>query len=526
MKTKAPTASPRELIFTTTPDAGLRVRGEKVISLKEGVGVKPLTDMLVPGHVAIRPLFGDSEESLKERTARTNVRMGVGQPLDLSIFYKVTAPDTMLEELAVRLRKMSCVQSAYIKPGVELPVINHDLDFLYGIAPDMSGGGLTSYQVYLNAASAGGVDARHAWDKQGGGGDGVNIIDIEGAWYFDHEDLKVNQGRLVGGVEIIDADCRNHGTAVLGVLGGDRNSLGITGICPEAMVRTVSVFGNSYGIPVEDWGPAEAIRHAADRLGKGDIILIEHHMPGPPRFQVNRSQIDYIPVEWWPCNMAAIQYATDKGIIVVEAGGNGRCDLDLSIYNENPSAIGGGPFPQWWRNPFAEGSIDTKAIMVGAGAPPASTYGGNISDRSRLEFSNYGSRFDVQGWGDWVATSGYGGLPINHYDESRWYTGRFSGTSSAAAMVAGVIGSLQGFLRAKGIYLNSAEIRALLRNNSFNAPQTPGPYGTPVEKFRIGPRPDLYKLLDYLSRPESLLLRAKALLRTNVVERLRRLLGT
>ena len=51
-------------------------------------------------------------------------------------------------------------------------------------------------QRYLELAP-GGVDARFAWTIPGGKGNGVNMIDIEGAWNFSHEDLLQNQNGLV-----------------------------------------------------------------------------------------------------------------------------------------------------------------------------------------------------------------------------------------------------------------------------------------------------------------------------------------
>jgi len=524
MEINVPPASPRELVLVAKPDAKLRVVGDKVISIGGAADVTPLMDLVSAGRVAVWPLYGVSEEWLKQRTALLDVETGSERPLDLSLFYKVTAPDNTLEDIAALLRNMRFVQSAYVKPGVELPIIDNSLEFAHGIAPGAVTGDFTPLQVYLNAASDGGVGARCAWDKPGGGGDGVNIIDIEGAWNFGHEDLGKNQDGLVGGVEIVDSGWRNHGTAVLGVIGGDRNTLGVTGICPEAKVRTVSIFGNPGGGPVKNWGPSAAIFHAADMLGKGDIILIEHHLPGPPTFKKNNAQVGYIPVEWWPCNMAAIQYATAKGIFVVEAAGNGRRNLDLPTYDKNPDPPHG-PFPPEWSNPFKKGSIDTKAIFVGAGAPPEGISNSQIPDRSRMEFSNFGSRLDVQGWGDQVVTSGYGGFPITIPNEKQWYTRRFWGTSSAAAMVAGVVGALQGFLRAGGISLSPGELRELLRDDSLNSPQAQGPSGSPVEKFHIGPRPDLCKLIAHLSQPDGLARESNASIRTKVGRLLRRLIG-
>ena len=67
------------------------------------------------------------------------------------------------------------------------------------------------------------------------------------------------------------------------------------------------------------------------------------------------------------------------------------------------------------------------AIIVGAGAAPTA-YGGSDVDRSRLDFSNYGSRVDLQGWGEAVVTTGYGDL-YNEHPDSNWdYTNSFSGT--------------------------------------------------------------------------------------------------
>src|SRR5215211_6908692 len=103
-KKSVPSATPRELVFIADPDAGLRVRGDKVISIREGVEWAPFAELRSAGDIAIRPLYGVSEEWLLHRTALLDVRMGEGQPLDLSIFYKVTAPDEMLEELVSRLR--------------------------------------------------------------------------------------------------------------------------------------------------------------------------------------------------------------------------------------------------------------------------------------------------------------------------------------------------------------------------------------------------------------------------------------
>jgi subtilisin family serine protease len=85
----------------------------------------------------------------------------------------------------------------------------------------------------------------------------------------------------------------------------------------------------------------------------------------------------------------------------------------------------------------------TGAIMVGAGGPPRDGF----KDRERLDFSNYGGRVDVQGWGRKVATLDYGDLQACDGDGERHYTGEFSGTSSASPIVAGAAVILQGIAR-------------------------------------------------------------------------------
>ncbi|HKC62126.1 MAG TPA: hypothetical protein VKB86_00745, partial [Pyrinomonadaceae bacterium] len=204
-----------------------------------------------------------------------------GKPIGLSLYYKVVAADEMLESLAERFREDPNILAAYIKPGVEPPILDSNIAVADGLAPGFPTKDLTSFQRYLNAASEGGVDARVAWSREGGTGKNVNIIDIEGAWQFTHEDLKDNQGGVVGGIPIASREWRNHGTAVLGIFSGDLNDFGITGICPDANVSAISIFGNSQGSPTADWGAAAAIRQAADKLNPGDIMLIELHYPGP-----------------------------------------------------------------------------------------------------------------------------------------------------------------------------------------------------------------------------------------------------
>lgn len=382
-----------------------------------------------------------------------------------------------------RLRQVDTVVGAYVKPPTiyavtaEPPLRTVALNAMLPqaeVAPPMTPQ-FMAQQGYLDAAPDG-IEARWAWTQPGGAGADVRIVDVEGEWRFTHEDLAQNQGGVIGGTPPNSIDWRNHGTAVLGEFSGDDNTFGITGICPDANVSGVSVFGAGMS-------SAAAIRHAADAVRPGDILLIELHRPGPRFNFANRNdQRGYIAVEWWPDDFDAIRYAVTRGVVVVEAAGNGAEDLDDALYNTRPAG-----FPTSWTNPFQRANRDAGAVVVGAGAPPSGNFG---PDRSRLDFSNYGALIDAQGWGREVTTCGYGDLQ-GGMSEDAWYTSGFSGTSSASPIVVGALGSVQGGLRAGGrIPLSPARARELLR--ATGSPQQDAP-GRPATQ-RIGNRPNLRQL--------------------------------
>jgi hypothetical protein len=454
--------------------AGLRATDTGVASVT-GFNVDTLQSILDAHGAKMTPLFGNED--------RLAPAVPPPQP-SAHLFFHVDAPEERLDALASELLKHDAVEAAYVKPAGEPPaavpladteIRINDMAPLESDAPPTSPD-FTTRQNYLDAAP-GGVDARYAWTLTGGGGAGVRIIDCEWGWRFTHEDLLQNQGGVVAGTATTDPDFVNHGTAVLGEISGDRNNFGITGIAPDAVISA-----SAFSVP-----SATAIRSAADRLGPGDIILLEIHRPGPNAPNPPQGQTGYIAIEWWPDDFAAIRYAVEKGIIVVEAGGNGAENLDAAIYDMRPTG-----FPSSWTNPFNPVNPSSGAIVVGAGSPPPGTHGQNWGpDRSRLDFSNYGRRIDVQGWGREVTSTGYGDLQ-GGTDANLWYTNQFSGTSSASPIVVGTLACVQGVLRASGrIPLSPARARDLLR--STGSPQQDAP-GRPATQ-RIGNRPDLRQLI-------------------------------
>ncbi|MBW0273873.1 hypothetical protein ATM97_31670 [Nocardia sp. MH4] len=459
-----PAVAPAELVVLTTA-TGTEITP---IALRESRSVRARVDELLPADTHLVPIFGP-DNRLAARLADTSQASVAGEYLR---YYTVRGQVGDLAALADRLRRDDTVAAAYVKPAAEPPLapLAHNT-----VAPDAPAvtPDFRTRQGYLDAAPAG-IDAAWAHTRPGGLGTGVRVIDVEGAWRFTHEDLRQNQGGVIGGTSSAELGWRNHGTAVAGEISGDLNAYGVTGIAPEAHIRAISIFGV---------GSAAAIRSAADALDPGDVLLIELHRPGP-RFDY-RGQPDqrgYIAVEWWPDDFAAIRYAVGRGIVVVEAAGNGNENLDDPVYDARP-----GDFPTGWHNPFRGGDADSGAVLVGAGAPPPGLHGRDHGPaRSRLPFSNYGVRLDAQGWGREVTTTGYGDLQ-GGADEDFWYTDEFSGTSSASPIVVGAVAAYQGMRAIGPGRATPDQVRALLR--ATGSPQTAAP-GRPVTQ-RIGALPDL-----------------------------------
>lgn len=323
-------------------------------------------------------------------------------------------------------------------------------------------------QGYLDSPPNG-IGAIESWKKFKSKGKGVTICDIEGNWNFKHEDLP--KVKHIGGTLVNDIGWRNHGTAVLGEMVSKRGKSGTVGISQEAHAVVHSAFLSGA------WNAAGAIANATSKLKGGDVILIELQSTGPNG--------KYVAMQYWDPVFSAIRAAVEKGICVVEAAGNGNEDFDLPIFDGTGL------------------QKDSGAIVVGAGIPPTNhfdffgtdwgfeQYGWIGNPRSRIWFSNYGKILNVQAWGWHVTSSGYGDAQGGK-NQNRWYTTRFSGTSSASPIVTGSVACIQGHAKAKlGQPLSPQKVRSIIMETG--TPQESGP-SVPLNQS-IGPQPNLIKAL-------------------------------
>ena len=412
---------------------------------------------------SVGSLFGMRERQIRQRVTAAPASLDVAVSADFaqSGFMQILPRrDQDAANLAKQLDKVDTVWKAVIAPR---PV------------PAAAPAGTSTVsrnfepaQGYLDSPPNG-IGAIESWKKFDSKGKGVTICDIEGNWNFKHEDLP--NVKHIGGTLVNDIGWRNHGTAVLGEMVSKPGLSGTVGISHNARAVVQSAFIGGV------FNAAGAIANATTKLKAGDVMLIELHAKGPNN--------KYVAMQYWDPIFSAIRTAVEKGICVVEAGGNGNENFQLAVFNGTGL------------------QKDSGAIVVGAGIPPTNhfdffgsdwgfeRYGWIGKPRSRIWFSNYGKILNVQAWGWHVTSLGYGDAQGGE-NENRWYTLRFSGTSSASPIVTASVACIQGHAMAKrGQPLSPQRVRSILMKTG--TPQESGP-GVPLSQH-IGPQPNLIKAL-------------------------------
>jgi hypothetical protein len=303
-----------------------------------------------------------------------------------------------------------------------------------------------------------GINADDAWNRFGVKGQGVRITDCEYLFNSMHEDLAGLVTPQPGSIQYYTNFGDDHGTAVLGILTAGENNYGMTGTIPMAS----SYFYPEYATVNGSLQSRSAcIAASLTASGRGDVILLEMQTYG---FGWTTGDNRFVPAEYEQSVWLVVKTGTDAGKHVVAAGGNGGQDLDNTNYAS-------------YRN-----RGDSGAIIVGAGS----------INRAWLSYSTFGSRVNLQGWGESVASLGYGDYFTYGNDPNQKYTKVFSGTSSASPIVASSVVLVESYVRQRlGRSLTPSEMRRILVEN--------GKAQTGSLSQKIGPLPDLSATLTSLA---------------------------
>ena len=154
------------------------------------------------------------------------------------------------------------------------------------------------------------------------GGAGVNVAVLDTGVYKKHLDLNIKlcKDTTKRGIKNGCADGNGHGTHVSGTIAanGGGDGLGIFGVAPEANLWMVKVCGPS-GCWTDDI--AEAIRYVSDQGAN----IISMSLGGDTQSSLIRDAIDY---------------ATNKGVLVIAAAGNdGPSDGSIDYPGANVKVV-------------------------------------------------------------------------------------------------------------------------------------------------------------------------------------------
>lgn len=379
--------------------------------------------------------------------AKQNLKKNLSDPNTLFEFH--VNPGENIQEVKRKLETLAAIKYVSIPPKLSTPVVPN----------------LQSTQLYLFDQEPG-IHVQEFWNAYSVFGAGVRVCDVEYFFNPDHEDLP--QVIIVGPQPEDPGFGPDHGTAVLGEIASLNDGVGTTGIAYQSQLYFAGAYIN------QTYYLEEALINTLSELGEGDVVLIEQQIMA---FE-DTPEAGFAPVEWYEPFYDAIQLISGNGLIVVEAAGNGNKNLDDPLF----SMDNGGHYP------FLEENW-SEAIMVGAGA-----VGIDDVSRSRLWFSNYGSRIDLQGNGEGVVTTGYGSAYAAE-GLNKEYSNNFGGTSGASPIVVGAVALLQSLsIDHTGNTLSRDVIRDVLV--STGKPQVTGVQFPVSEK--IGPLPNVFAAANYL----------------------------
>jgi len=369
------------------------------------------------GGIRWQPAFSAQLPSLQRLRTNAALRSGVTQP-DLAAVLSAPIPQSWSDEEARRWAADIGGQTEWTV--LRLAPVSSPED----LAPTTPS--FVDTQSYRSAATGIDIDGAQA---QGFRGAGVSVHEVEYGWRQNHEDLvdvelHPEPGQTVAAAAFEMGLAPEHGTASVGMLIAPHNDYGIDGMVPDAALYTYPEWTEEGGLR-----RASAIAAAVAQAVPGDIVMLQMQAQHPHTGQLGPAELE--PDVWMLTRMA-----TDAGVLVVAAGGNGALDLD-GVDAQDYMAQG-----------------DSGAILVGAASP---------DDRVALPFSSHGRRMDLQGWGASVFTLGYGDFERLGDDDNQAYTDTFEGTSSALPLVVSAAALLiEAFVAVEGSPPDPLDIRRLL----------------------------------------------------------------
>jgi hypothetical protein len=279
-----------------------------------------------------------------------------------------------------------------------------------------------------------GMNIRYAWNN-GINGANINIRAVEYGINTNHEDLDHQNASLAPGTTINSAATTaytEHGSAVAGIVFADKGTYGISGIAYNANDYIL------YPEWTEEYGynRVTATSNAIANSTAGDIVIFE--------MQTGGQNGEFVLAEYEQAIWDLTKAASDAGIIILAAAGNGNENLDDSFY-DSYNARG-----------------DSGAFIIGAGSSDL--------NHNKMSFSTYGSRVNIHGWGQNVyATANYASSIVFGGDFNQSYYPYFSGTSSATATLGGFTAVLQSYYLAQtGNYMSPAAMRTLIINTGIS----------------------------------------------------------
>ncbi len=429
-----------------------------------------------PG-ISVSRLFTTVEPTrILEMTEKAKNRDKSYDPPNFLTYFAINLPDKFdRDELLKKIWEDKNIEYAYKECGLTDPP-----------TVDASDDRSSKWQGYLKPAPLG-IDAMFAWKVPGGDGNStVKFIDIELGWWLDHVDLPIPPIQIISGKSF---DYCWHGTGVLGIIMAQDNDSGCVGITPNIKNLKAAVISQArptIGNPnreihtTNDEGKlvhntAEAIMDAIQHLDFGDVLLLKSQV------FLNRglsdSSTSNYPSEVEYAIFEVISLATAKGIIVIEAAGNGSLETislesigqNLDLFQDDSSKF------VFDRNNISDFK-DSGAIIVGGSS--------SVTPHTKETSSNFGNRIDCYAWGENIKTTGN----ANAVNSRTGYTSDFSGTSGASAIIAGAVISIQSMLEAAGkLRIGPNQMREILRKKAN---------GTESESAadNIGVMPDLKKI--------------------------------